>query len=239
VGLSAAALALSLGRGPVILCGIDFSFSADTYHARSTPGHREKLLEQNRFRSLLNQAAAFRGGVFRALSKSGHPVCSDPAMRNYRDLFEREFAAETRLRDIEGSGLPLGIPTLSFAGAAAILREGRAEPEKPGAGKAHHGKAGEIRKFIEEERGALERLLGILRGKSTAAPGELEALLDFCDYLWAHFPECAAADGHRPSASDTVFLKRVRTEIEPFLGLMDITLRELRWDDQGEGAADL
>ena len=232
VGLSAVAAALKLSGGPVIVCGIDFSFSADSYHARSTPGHREKLRGQNRFRGILNQAAAFRAGAFAALSKSGRPVRSDPAMRNYRDLFEREFAGETRLRDVEGSGLPLGLPTLSFAEAVAILRQGNtrgaAGPEKPEAGNPEYdrARAAGLREVIGGELGALEQLLRILRGNTAAAPGEIEALLDFCDYLWAHFPECAAA-GRRPTAADTIFLKRIRAEIEPFMGLMEITLREI------------
>jgi hypothetical protein len=223
VGLSAAAAALRLGRGPVIVCGIDFSFTPDSYHARSTPGHREKLRGQNRFRGILNQAAAFRSGAFAALSKSGQPVRSDPAMRNYRDLFEREFAGEGRLRDIEGSGLPLGIPSLSREEAAAILRASETGRIMANGGGAEYdtAKARRLKVFILNEQRALERLRDILRGEREG--GEFDALLDFCDYLWAHFPECAAA-GRRPPATDTSFLKRVRTEIEPFIKLWELAL---------------
>jgi hypothetical protein len=242
VGLSAVAAALKLSGGPVIVCGLDFSFTADSYHARSTPGHREKLRGQNRFRTVLNQAAAFRNSAFSVLSKSGRPVRSDPVMRNYRDLFEREFAAETRLKDVEGSGLPLGLSTLSPKEALAILQAGPAGPETPETMDAETenppcDRAAGLREFIVGELGALEQLLGILRGDTAGAPGEIEALLDFCDYLWAHFPECAAA-GRRPP-TDTVFLKRIRAEIEPFIGLMEISLREIgrddQWDDQWRG----
>ncbi|MDR0550696.1 MAG: hypothetical protein LBG72_01615, partial [Spirochaetaceae bacterium] len=47
----------------------------------------------------------------------------------------------------------------------------------------------------------------------------LDELLDACDYLWAHFPDCAGRAGRRPPASSVNFLKRVRAEIEPFLVL--------------------
>ena len=57
-------------------------------------------------------------------------------------------------------------------------------------------------------------------------PKRLDGLLDDCDYLWAHFPECAGADHHPPS-TDISFLKRVRTEIDPFLGLWEMSLREM------------
>jgi hypothetical protein len=227
VGLSAAAAALSLTRGPVILSGIDFSFSLDICHARSTPAHREKLRRQNRFRGILNQDAAFRAAAFEGLSKLGGPVRSNPAMRNYRDLFEREFAAEPRMRDVEGPGLPLGIPILSYREAAAILGAGgdtdRVETRtaKPGAAEDGRTRARQLKEFILRERGDLEKLREILRGE--APPENLEGLLDRCDYLWAHFPECAAA-GLRPPIVDISFLKRVRTEIEPFMELWELTL---------------
>jgi hypothetical protein len=231
VGLSAAAAALRLSRGPVILCGVDFSFTLDSYHARSTPGHREKLRRHNRFRGLLNQDASFRNAAFAGLSKSGRPVRSDPAMRNYRDLFEREFAAEGRLMDIEGSGLPLGLASLKTEEAIAILGEGKTGGPRPAPGPAYPGpapqerdKTGALAGLIRAELGALERLREILRGKEAAAPEEFEGLLDYCDYVWAHFPECAAAGGRRPA--DLSFLKRVRTEIEPFIGLWEIVLEE-------------
>jgi hypothetical protein len=232
VGISTAAAALSLTRGPVILCGIDFSFTLDSYHARSTPAHREKLRRQTRFRGILNQEAAFRVSAFEGLSKSGRPVRSDPAMRNYRDLFEREFAAEPRLRDIEGPGLPLGIPSLSCGEAAAILGAGgktgkdpapaglpAARPEETEGGRTLTRRLGE---FAVNERNALERLRQTLRGERAMEPEKFEELLDSCDYLWAHFPDCA---GRRRPAADISFLKRVRTEIEPFMGLWEFTLR--------------
>jgi hypothetical protein len=223
VGLSATAAALRLGRGPVILCGIDFSFTLDSYHARSTPAHGEKLRRQNRFRGILNQDAAFRNAAFAGFSKLGRPIRSDPVMRNYRDLFVREFAAERRLMDIEGSGLSLGLSSLKAEKAIAILETGgaggpAASPAAP------RGKAKALVELIHRELGALEKLRQILRGKEAAGPEEFEGLLDFCDYIWAHFPECAAAGGRRPA--DISFLKRVRTEIEPFMGLWKSVLGE-------------
>jgi hypothetical protein len=225
VGLSAVAAALRLSRGPVILCGIDFSFSLDSYHARSTPAHREKLRRQNRFRGILNQDAAFRNGAFAGLSKSGRPVYSDPAMRNYRDLFEREFAAAGRLMDIEGPGLPLGLPSLKPGEAAAVLeRGGSGGPASASASGLTPASASgaALAEFSRAELGALEKLREILRGKEAA--GELEGLLEFCDYVWAHFPECAV--GRRPA--DISFLKRVRMEIDPFMGLWESVLEGTR-----------
>jgi hypothetical protein len=232
VGLSAVAAALRLGGGDVITGGIDFSFTLDSYHARSSPGHREKLRRQNRFTGILNPGAAFREAGFTALSKAGFPVRSDPVMKGYRDLFEREFAGEERLRDIAGPGLPLGLRTLSLDEALAALAaknppEGRIFPKE----KADPAR---LECFVSWEREKLAYLRDLLSGKLPAGTGEIEELLDYCDYLWAHFPDCAGTGGRRPPATDGSFLKRVRTEIDPFLAILNRTLAEIR--TRGDGA---
>ncbi|MDR0450816.1 MAG: DUF115 domain-containing protein [Treponema sp.] len=258
VGLSAAAVALRLSGSTVIACGIDFSFTLDSYHARSSPGHREKLRRQNRFTGILNAAAAFREAAFTAVSKAGLPVRSDPAMRGYRDLFEREFAGEERLWDTSGPGLPLGLRSLSPGEALAILAGGKPpgqqssaekapgisipgidEPDinrpginepginAPGASAAYVEK---LERFVSAETENLSRLRDLLSGKAPAGIAELDKLLDYCDYLWAHFPDCAGTDGRRPPATDISFLKRVRTETDPFLAILNRTLAEIRRD---------
>jgi hypothetical protein len=245
VGLTTTAIALRLSSGPVIAGGLDFSFTLDKYHARSTPGHLEKLRRQNRLRGILNIDAAFRPIAFAAQSKSGAPVRSDPAMRGYRDLFEREFgtdggASGGRLRDIQGSGLPLGIETVSIERACAILSgDGRAERIKilentkaidmppPSQASDSRQKTEKLISFIRREEEALLILRGILKGEIPAEADRTEYLLDVCDYLWAHFPDCAGAGGRRPAATDLSFLKRVRTEIDPFLKLWSLALKDV------------
>jgi elongation factor P--beta-lysine ligase len=125
VGLSAVATALRLSRGPVITAGLDFSFTLDSYHARSTPGHLKRLRLHNRFTPPFNPEAVYGGAAFKTISKSGDPVFSNPALTHYRNLFEREFsanAAADRLFDITGTGLPLGIKTLSPEEAVHVLK---------------------------------------------------------------------------------------------------------------------
>jgi hypothetical protein len=251
VGLTAVSLALKVTGGPVITGGIDFSFTLDSYHARSSPGHLEWLEKHTRL-SGLPKSPAFRKGVFSLPSKTGEPVLSDPGLRSYRDLFEMEFEGpgkEGRLRDIEGSGLPLGIPVISLGEALALL-EGpvpgdSAGKAAPGASPGAAGRGGTLpgispapaghkrpdryglEAFIRGEAAALEELRGLLRGESPPGRARLESLLDHCDYLWAHFPECAGAGGRRPPGDDLSFLKRVRAEIDPFLKLFRLSLEEL------------
>jgi hypothetical protein len=227
VGLSAVCLALRLGSGPVLTGGIDFSFSPDNYHARSTPGHREKLRKQNRFKSILG--AGFRPGLLTLVSKSGVPVRSDPVMRSYRDLFEREFSG-TRLADIKSNGLPLGVRTVEPEEAWELLKGKPLDPVSapPAETAGREDKKQRLFAFAGGERKSLAELRSMLTGELPANPGRLDSLLDSLDYLWAHLPVCAGRDGVRPPASDIAFLKMVRAETDPFLKLWDRLLREIQ-----------
>ncbi|MCL2831875.1 MAG: DUF115 domain-containing protein [Treponema sp.] len=247
VGLTAVELARSIGCGPVITAGLDFAFTVDSYHARSSPGHLARLASANRFKSLLNAETAYREGTFTLQSESGENVRSDPAMRGYRDLFEAEFSGTDRIFQIKGPGLALGVKELDAADALRLLTS----PHPPAAGasmaKTHtdaaglyaghkylHGenKAGEkkaaISGFIKNEMQNLLKLRAFLTGQIPVLVVDLDEILDTCDYLWAHFPECAAAEGRRPPASDLGFLKRVRMEIEPFLKIWEKALIQVQ-----------
>jgi hypothetical protein len=240
VGLSAAALALGLGSGPVLTGGLDFSFTIDRFHARSTPGHLESLRLSTRLRPLI-RGAAFRAAVSAAVGKNGEPVLTDTALKRYRRLFQREFAPGAplnpggRLRDITGSGLYLGVETLPPGAALELLLAGpgaggaeKAAAHSGDTGSAARGGAGTARQrmenFLRRERETLAELRGILTGRDGSA--RLDALLGECDYLWAHFPDCAETGGRRPGGLS--FLNRVRFETDPFLALWDRALNSLR-----------
>lgn len=231
VGLTAVALARRLSTGPIIIGGLDFAFTVDRFHARSTPGHREGLQRQTRFKSILMAEAAFRPGTGVARSKAGLSQRTDPAMKTYRDLFEQEFAQDPRIHDIIGLGLPLGLRSLSLEEALAVLGKGLPRGSTRVLKLRHKWEApiaAAVDAFICRERDALMLLRDILIGTSSQDPEILEVLLDEGDYLWAHFPECAGAGGRRPSATDLSFLKRVRIEIDPLIKLFDLTLQEVR-----------
>ncbi|MDR1326238.1 MAG: DUF115 domain-containing protein [Treponema sp.] len=218
VGLSAVAIAIRISAGPLIVAGLDFSFTLDHYHARGTPSHQELLRHQNRLNSPINAAAAFRAGTSIARAKSGLPTRSDPALNTYRNLFEDEFSGEPRLYDIEGPGLALGLNTLSMHAALALLRNASPAPAK--ASVPPRIKASSISDFIQNEVAMLHSLKAMLCGDRAASPEELETLLLACDYLWAHFPDRAnKAPPAMPLATDISFLKRVRVEIDPMLRL--------------------
>jgi hypothetical protein len=242
VGLIAVEQARRLSRGKIVTGGIDFSFTPDAYHARSTPAHRDKLRRHNRFQDLFSAAAAFSPAAFKTVSKSGFPARSDPAMRNYRDLFEREFAADPRLFDITGGGLPLGLRTLSpeaaFDVLAACGARVEAEERRDTATMDSERRVAlteKLKTFIQGEQNRLLPLRRILSGEEAADAGRLDTLVGDCDYLWAHFPDYAGAGGRRPDKRDIAagtpeavsFLKRLRAEIDPALALLERTIDDL------------
>jgi len=232
VGLSAVELARRLTSGKIICAGLDFSFTADKYHARSTPGHRAKLNSQTRFNCLINKAA-FNDSSIAAVSKSGKSVYTSPIMKNYRNLFEQEFSGDSRLFGIEGTGLPLGLKTLSMNEATDVLKtdkeEFHAETQRRKEDAAMQqcplpnlrfdvsGKFSVINHFFESEKKRLLELRDILTGDTAMDKNRLCVLIDECDYLWAHFPDCAG--GRQPDPQDVAFLKRVRAEIDPMVKL--------------------
>jgi hypothetical protein len=235
VGLTAVCLALRLGTGKVVTAGIDFSFTLDRQHARGAPGHEAALESQNRFRGIIG-GGAFREGVTGTISKSGGKVLSNPAMKNYRSLFERSFSATGRVYDIEGSGLPLGVQTLSAEEAIAVLREGASggggvKPELQicnSGGKSATVVADlqlKLRAFIDGEIAMLTELRAMLSGENSLDEERLVFLLNELDYLWAHFPDRAGKAGPA-SRNDESFLKRVRAEIDPFIKTWEVSRRE-------------
>ena len=233
VGLTAVAIALKISGGKIVTAGLDFSFAADAYHARSTPGHLSKLRRHNRFTSLFNAEAAYGETAIKAVSKSGDQILSSPILIHYRNLFERVFSAEklaaSRLFDITGSGLPLGLKTVSAAEAVNILCENssiRQNETEAAVCPAPKKRATEkLQAFARKERKRLTLLRNMLSGVIPPDHETIDTLINECDYLWAHFPDYAASS-RRPvmaelekSGSAISFLKRLRAEIDPFLEL--------------------
>ena len=229
VSLSAVELAKRLGSGPVFTGGIDFSYTLDSLHARSSPSHQSLLLTQNRFTSRFNAESVFRPGVFNTISKQKNSVRSDPAMRNYRNLFEHEFSG-SRIMDISGNGLYLGIETLSIDEAIKVLMNNNEQTLDQESMLNKKNQIMEFNKdtilnFIKQEKAMLEKLLVFLTNSSEQEKiekKEFDTMLNDLDYLWAHFPDCAGSEGKRPPANDLFFLKRVRAEIDPFIKLWEL-----------------
>ncbi|MFA6504594.1 MAG: 6-hydroxymethylpterin diphosphokinase MptE-like protein [Treponemataceae bacterium] len=226
VGLAAVAIALRAGTGAVVLAGLDFAYDIGAYHARSSPSRLDRLLRTDRLKSLIDPAPAFRDGTVKANGKLNRPIRTDPALRGYRNLFQREFVKIDRLYDAGDRGLELGIKTVTLIEAMKLLegehpRQQETNPET----LPYVADSPKTIAFIDCELARLHTLRSILTGNTIS--DDLERLVDECDYLWSHFPECAGADGKRPLITDIAFLKRVRAEIDPFAKAFNIARSEL------------
>ena len=224
VGLAAVEIAKRTTGGNIILCGLDFSFTASKYHARGTPGHRSALNTQSRFKRIMNNAA-YGDHAYKAVSKSGAGVYSDPAMRRYRDLFEQEFGGSERIFDIGGSGLSLGVKTLSITEALNMLALNKKNTEEIERKTAHTNteeKKQILSSFIKNEKEMLAELRSILKGETAACKERVSYLIDECDYLWAHFPDYAG--GLKPDSENLSFLKRISAELDPMLRCLNCAL---------------
>lgn len=229
VGLSAVNLALGATRAPVYTCGLDFAYEVDRYHARESPGNIYRLYKSNRLKSPIDPAPAFRPITQKTAGKNGLLLRSDPALRSYQALFEREFAACNRLFDISPYGLPLGIPVKSITEAVESLAGCKKQTVKQAKQNSLQGPSRQkVLDFICSERNQALQLRSILSGKERIDRTQFEQILDNCDYLWAHFPECAAAEGRRPDSDNIAFLKRVRAELDPFIKAFDIAMQDAR-----------
>jgi len=186
-----------------------------------------------RLRSFFN-TIIYSAGSIAAISKSGKPVYTNPILKKYRDLFEQEFNKDERIFDIEGTGLPLGVKTLSIKEAVDLLkgdkelisqrRGGAKDAEKNNNDSSPCSPCLRVNKsqiieFLNKEIKLLTELKNILTGEIAADGQRLMILIDECDYLWAHFPDCTG--GQKPDINDVSFLKRVRVEIDPMLKIFE------------------
>lgn len=225
VGLTALEIALRSTSGPVVFSGLDFAYGIGAYHARGTPSRIARLSQTTRFQPIIDPVPAFRTGTLWASGKDERRVRTDPALRSYRDLFDREFCRSSRVFDAGSSGLPLKSTRVSTETAHAILNEASASEETVASLPDDAASRLQCARFVAEELQKLDSLLDVLRG--AAVDFDKELLLDDCDYLWAHFPECAGADD-RPRSTDLSFLKRVRAEIDPFRKALRLALADLQ-----------
>ena len=240
VGLSAVALALRKTDAPLVLAGLDFSYLPGRYHAKGSPSHTEALLRVHRFLSPFDPGGAFRPRVIKIAGKE-EGVYTDPVLRGYRDLFEREFGSSSRLYDMGNFGLPLGIPRVTVEEAARILRSSATDQRMaPKGGKQRLGSTpdeglkktalkGGLQNFLRDEQERLVRLRDLLTGATggSVPESEVRRLILEVDYVWAHFPEYAAADRSAKLVLEPSFLKRLRAELDPFIKYYRIARQEL------------
>lgn len=224
VGLSAVHIALLLRESvnvPVFFSGLDFSFSIGRTHAKNTPAHIARLCSSNRLNPVENYSASFRLGAKKIIGKNAVEVCTDTALEGYAKSFRDVFASVPNLYDAGGQGIPLLESKIQNEKLSAYLETLSCDAPADFldlSGMPKKGRGEEVKKFLESEEKALNRIKELLMfGKkaesaSLSLESELGTLILPREYLFLHFP-----DGYKFDAGDLSFLKRVRGQIDFFL----------------------
>lgn len=234
VGLTMLALARQISTGPLFVAGLDFSYTVEQFHCKGAPGFLESHYRLTRFVSPIQGEKSFREKS-RSLAHPFLALRTDPALLQYQQLCVRQFSHHPAIFDLRPWGLDLGFPRRTIAEFVALLSEEMADSgEKPGGVPQISGSSPpfswarrEVELCLQDEKKALERIVGLLQGTEDASPGELEQLLSDLDYLWAHFPEWAGREGSLPPTQDISFLKRVRAELDFFIKTVELALEEI------------
>lgn len=220
VGLTSVYLACLLRQSediPIFICGLDFSYSLGTTHARGTPAHKSRLNNSDRLHSLHNYKAAFNPSAKKYTNSLGEDSYTDITLQNYRDLFYNFFYNTKNLYNLSKTGLNLGIPNVDEKVLSRIPQEVQIIitnniPEKS------ENKEKRIN-YINEEKKALSRIKELLINGENTEPKpnpslsiELENLIKPREYLYLHFP-----DGYKYQKDNISFLKRIRSEIDFFI----------------------
>lgn len=231
VGLSALHLALALRAGspvPVFVTGLDFSYSFGKTHAKGSFHDRIKRSSVNRIRSMENLGAACAPDAQKMTGKDGRSVMSTSILFEYARIFQAYFSGRyENCFDAGKSGLDLGLPRRSLSDALNI-------PEVPAEADCKHTfpvsipSKDRLLAYFTEEQAALETLKSIFTGERALSPQhaacEIERILYAREYLFLYFPDGIKA------RLDTDFLKRVRTQLDYFLKIFAVCIRNLQND---------
>ncbi|MBQ3671581.1 MAG: DUF115 domain-containing protein [Treponema sp.] len=231
VGLTATLLALRLRKNddiPVVVTGLDFSFSLGKTHANGTYPHINRLSSSGRLFPAENYDAAFKKSASSFTGKDGKRTFTDKALYSYALMFAHTFRGTKNLFDIAPSGTDLAIARATAEEAIALAKSGG----KGGAAAQNKESVDfnkEITDYLEGEEKTLNRIKELLMfGKDVAKCGvsveaELESLVSCREYLFLHFP-----DGFKCAVHDLSFLKRVRVEVDFFLKTITRALKAVR-----------
>ena len=209
---------------PVIISGLDFSYSEQLTHARGTPAHTNRLLFNNRLKSVENYAASLKKDAKKIISNEKSFI-TDTALSNYAILFKDYFSNAKNLFDSRDFGFDLALPSISTEQLDFLCKnlKEKTKDEYDSLFKVNKSefnlKSSKTQDFILQEKTALERIKELLSKGEKALPPpkpslqiELETLLKKREYLYLHFP-----DGYKCNIDDLSFLKRIRNELDFFL----------------------
>jgi hypothetical protein len=226
VGVSAVEAALSLTSGPVLFTGLDFSYTENQSHARSTPSHLRMLrgchrlrpCGMNLFENLLNRPRLWLAG------KSGNRVLTDLVLQSYAGQLRSVCAEAPGCFDLSREGLPVDCERVTRLSKLVDLC-GRAQGsagEKRGAARGASGSPKRLRadpeaveRFCRREQELLSEV-----ERSIAQSGRLNSeALSSVEYLLLPSPQ---------AGPDQELSPRILSRVETLAGNLRVCLERTR-----------
>lgn len=219
VGLTAVFYGLKFRNNdsiPVYVCGLDFSYSSGFTHTNGAMAHTERLINTTKLQSIHNYNACYNNNSISIIDKNKNKFFTNQAMINYSKMFNSFFSNEKSLFDIGTSGITLSIPQISINSINDniigiendIQIKSFSDIQKKG-----------INEYISSEKKSLILLRDILSGEKKISANEIDIEIKKIaarrEYLFLHFP-----DGYS-FQNNLSFLKRIRTEIDYFLKILN------------------
>jgi len=219
VGITATEIAIKLRKSeniPILVGGLDFSFSPGETHAKETMQYLSLLNKSNRIKPIGNFNAAFSSG--KKVKGINGTVYTDYILTQYNQIFYTKYFNKKNIFNIAKQGLDLGIP---LSNIEKFIHSTKINDEKNINTDINQDLIIEkIKYFYNNEKKALLTLKKYLT-KGGATEDELLSILKKREYLYLHFP-----DGHKLSTRID-FLKRIRAEIDFFLKDINLGLKEI------------
>jgi len=200
VGVEAYFAARKLSDGPILACGLDFSFELGKSHARGCPS---LLVEERRLNRLTRWPRQYSSSLrdrcikLEAERSGGRAeLLSDPILLSYAALLGDRVRADEEaghaLYDIRGRGPGIGGVRITLEKASGILDHSSDAWDRSAAspnGYEPEATSRAAHRILEDEIDRLERLRMAMHGEYAIEGTEFRRLVLESDYLWWSFPD--------------------------------------------------
>ncbi len=205
VGVAALRIALEITDSPVLITGLDFSYTRGRTHSRSTPFHVLALQSATRLEPVVQPGyrALLSRPILMLTGKGGGEVMTDLVLQGYSASAARMAVESGRVFDLDDEGLRTGIPRAREADRLKELWEFAADrpatDRLPPSASPPGGARVRLDPFVHEEIRLLRQAMRVIerRLKSLGrvahphAPFTRmeETTLREVDYLYFSFPD--------------------------------------------------
>jgi hypothetical protein len=193
VGVEAYFAARELSDGPILACGLDFSFERGKSHARGCPS---LLAEERRLNRLTRWPGQYNSSLRDRSIELDAGLLSDPILLSYAALLDERVRADEKaghaLYDIRGRGPGIGGIRITLEEASRILDHSSCAGDRPAASPSGHEPEAASRAahgILENEIDRLERLRMAMHGARALDGEAFRHLVLESDYLWWSFPD--------------------------------------------------